>query len=180
MALHLIIDGYNLIRTSPSLSRPSAQDLDLGREALLTRLASYRRIKQRPITVVFDAAYGSPLSRKSDVFQGIKVVYSPAGTSADRVISRMAGEMGSQALVVTSDRALAAAVERAGATAIPSPEFEDRMEMAFYMDFKGDLSEDEEDGSPDRNSARQTTRKKGPSKRLPRSERRRRAKLKKV
>jgi predicted RNA-binding protein with PIN domain len=179
MALHLIIDGYNLIRTSPSLSRPSAQDLDMGREALLTRLASYRRIKHKPITVVFDAAYGSPLSRKNDVFQGIKVVYSPAGTSADRVISRMAGEMGSQALVVTSDRALSAAVERAGATAIPSQEFEDRMEMAFYMDFKGDLSEDE-DGSPDRNSARQTTRKKGPSRRLPKSERRRRAKLKKV
>ncbi len=179
MALHLIIDGYNLIRTSPSLSRPTAQDLDMGREALLTRLASYRRIKHKPITVVFDAAYGSPLSRKKDVFQGINVVYSPAGTSADRVISRMAGEMGSRALVVTSDRALSAAVERAGATSIPSPEFEDRMEMAFYMDFKGDTSEDGDD-SPDQRSARQTTRKKGPSKRLPRSERRRRARLKKV
>jgi predicted RNA-binding protein with PIN domain len=178
MALHLIIDGYNLIRTSPSLTRPQAQDLDMGREALLTRLASYRRIKPRPITVVFDAAQGSPLHRKNDVFQGIKVVYSPANTSADHVIKKMAREKGSQALVVTSDRALAEAVERDGATAIPSQEFEDRMEMAFYLDFKGDVPQDE-DGSS-RRPPRQTTRKKGPSKKLPRSERRRQAKLKKV
>ncbi len=178
MALHLIIDGYNLIRSSPSLSSAEAQDLDMGREALLSRLASYKRIKPAPITVVFDAAHGSPLSRKKDVFQGIKIVYSPAGTSADRVIINMAREKGSQALVVTSDRALANSVEKAGATAIPSLEFEDRMEMAFYVDSKGTVGEEDEYQSSRR--PRQSTRKKGPSRRLPRSQRRRKARLRKV
>jgi len=34
MALHLIIDGYNLIRQSPYLADIDARDLEAGREAL--------------------------------------------------------------------------------------------------------------------------------------------------
>ena len=39
MALHLIIDGYNLIRQSPWLSLLDARDLEEGREALLQSLS---------------------------------------------------------------------------------------------------------------------------------------------
>ena len=54
MALHLIIDGYNIIRQSPELLSKESQDLRWGREALLEKLAAYRRLKKHPITVVFD------------------------------------------------------------------------------------------------------------------------------
>ncbi|MEN8246931.1 MAG: NYN domain-containing protein [Thermodesulfobacteriota bacterium] len=54
MAVHIIIDGYNLIRQSPELSYLDRQDLQQGREALLGMLAAYKKIKHHQITVVFD------------------------------------------------------------------------------------------------------------------------------
>jgi len=55
MGLHLIIDGYNLIRQSLELSELDARDLALGREALLARLAAYRRARPAHlVTVIFD------------------------------------------------------------------------------------------------------------------------------
>ena len=58
---------------------------------------------------------------------GVKTVYSPAGQTADQVIVRMARKQGGQAMVVTSDRDLAGAVERYGATSVTAPEFEARI-----------------------------------------------------
>ncbi len=40
--MHLIIDGYNLIRQSLDLQCLEARELEAGREALLERLADYR------------------------------------------------------------------------------------------------------------------------------------------
>ena len=174
MSLYLIIDGYNLIRQSPSLSRQEARALEFGREALLARLASYKRIKPHPITVVFDAAEGPVPGETTQRSRGIKVVYSSASETADQVIYRLARNLGTQALVVTSDVALTRAVESAGATAVSSQEFEDRMEQAFYLDVKGEETEDE-DYEPSL-----STRKKGPSRRLPKAIRRRKARLKKI
>ena len=48
MGLHLIIDGYNLIRQSAELSRIDRQDITAGRDALLGHLAGYRRLKTPP------------------------------------------------------------------------------------------------------------------------------------
>jgi len=174
MGLHLIIDGYNLIRSSPGLSREEAKGLEEGRAALIERLAAYRRIKPWPITVVFDAAEGPGLGEKTEQVRGIKIVYSPAGRTADQVIIRKARKKGSQALVVTSDQALARAVEAAGAAALSSPEFEARMEMAHYFETKGAGAE-EEDFAPSL-----STRKKGPSRRPPRALRRKKARLNKI
>ncbi|MBW2060099.1 MAG: NYN domain-containing protein [Deltaproteobacteria bacterium] len=174
MALHLIIDGYNFIRQSQSLSRQEARGLGFGREALLARLASYRRIKPHPVTVVFDAAEGPIQRQTAEKTRGIKVVYSSARETADQVIIRLARRMGSQAVVVSSDQALCQAVEAAGATAVSSPEFEERMEQASCSDKKG-VEEEEEDYQPSR-----STRKKGPARRPSRAARRRKSRLSKI
>ena len=42
MSVHLIIDGFNIIRKSPELLSKESQDLRWGREALLEKLAAYR------------------------------------------------------------------------------------------------------------------------------------------
>ena len=55
MPIHIIIDGYNLIRRSKKLSAFDVQDIQLGREALIDMLATYKKIKAHRITVVFDA-----------------------------------------------------------------------------------------------------------------------------
>ena len=174
MGVHLIIDGYNVIRASDSLSRQEAHSLEDGREALLERLKAYKRLKAWPITVVFDAGAGYHLSEKSETVAGIKVVYSPAGQTADQVIVRLARVKGSKAVVVTSDRALARASEAAGATTLDSPAFEQRLEMAFFMDTKG-ASPGDEDRQPTL-----STRKKGPSRRRPKAVRLKSARLKKI
>ena len=174
VGLHLIIDGYNLIRNSPSLSGREAVGLEEGRRALLERLSAYKRIKAMPVTVVFDAAEGPHLRERTEHRAGIKVVFSGAGRTADQVIVNMARDKGARALVVTSDRALARAVTDAGATAVGSPEFEDRMEMAFYMETKGLMGEDEEP------EPTLSTRKKGPSRRSTKSVRKKAARMRKL
>ena len=44
MSIHIIIDGYNLIRQSNRLSALDNQDIQLGREALLYMLAAYKKV----------------------------------------------------------------------------------------------------------------------------------------
>jgi hypothetical protein len=78
MAVHIIIDGYNLIRQSAELSPLDRIDLQQGREALLELLAAYKKIKRHHITVVFDGTDAYSLYRQRDQVKGIKVLF-PVG-----------------------------------------------------------------------------------------------------
>ena len=89
----------------------------------------------------------------------------------------MAGEKGNKLLVITSDRALAEAVEKRDASVLDSQTFENRMEMAFYSETKGFI--DEDDPGADYDGWDLTTKKKGPSKRKSKSARKKAAKLRK-
>jgi len=175
MSLHLIIDGYNLIRRSPSLSILDRQDLERGREELIRRLALYKQARFLPITVIFDGWNQGSLSVCRTTERGIRVVFSRRGQKADEVIIRTAREMGEKAMVVTSDRQIQLEVQRHHATVIPSEEFELKMEMAAYMNQKGIDSDDFRDQSETRG-----THKKGPSRRLPKNVRRAKRRMEKL
>ena len=59
--MHILIDGYNLIRQSVDLKRFERQSLEAGRKALIDWLSRYRQRKGHRITVVFDGwVSGSP------------------------------------------------------------------------------------------------------------------------
>ena len=45
MSLHIVVDGYNVIRQSKQLSILDLRDIQEGREALLDILAEYRKSK---------------------------------------------------------------------------------------------------------------------------------------
>jgi uncharacterized protein len=160
MAIHIIVDGYNLIRQSPELSRLDRRDIALGREALIAGLAAYRTIKPHRITVVFDGVDAPGLSPARDVQRGIHIVFSRRGETADAVIARMARQEREKALVVSSDAAVARAAHACGAAAIDSPEFEFRLAQAALLQ-EADTSKEE---PPPR---RVDTRKKGTGHRLP-------------
>ena len=164
MSTHLIIDGYNLIRRSPSLSTLDKQELKKGRDELLRRLATYKQARKFPITVVFDGWNHPDLWGSRTFQQGIRVVFSRTGQKADDVIIQMAREMREKATVVTSDREVQTAAELHHATAVSSEDFEQRMDMAFHMSQKG--TEVEHTDEKERATG---TRKKGPAKRLPKS-----------
>jgi uncharacterized protein len=174
MALHIIIDGYNLIRQSNALSCLDQQDIQMGREALINSLASYKRIKGHRITVVFDGTDAEVFSQTRDQIKGIDIRFSRTGEQADAVIKRLAAQFGEKALVVTSDRDVADFAALKGATPISSPEFEERLMMAAYLEIKGadDIQED--------SGWNPTTRKKGPQRRLSKKDRRRKVKLRKL
>jgi len=174
MAIHIIIDGYNLIRQSPELSALDTQDLQLGREALVDMLAAYKKLKPHQITVVFDGTDEPSLYGNHDRAKGISLRYSHGGKSADDVIGRMARREKGRALVVSSDREVMAAAESAGAATMDSAAFEDKVSMARYMLLKGG-------GEPDESTGWQpTTRKKGPSRRLSKRKRKAKAKVEKL
>lgn len=175
MSLHLIIDGYNLIRRSPSLSILDWQDLEEGREELIRRLAIYKKARSLPITVIFDGWNQGSLSSSRTTRRGIRVVFSRRGQKADEVIIQMARKMGEGAMVVTSDRQVQLEVERHHATVIPSEDFELKMEMASYMNQKGIGSDDFSDHTETKG-----TRKKGPSRRLPKNVRKAKRRIKKL
>ncbi len=106
MAIRLIVDGYNLIRKFPPLSRAEEADFSRGREMLLEWLSQYRQKVPNPITVVFDGGKGGGLVEGRDIYKGIKVLYSPLGKTADDLIKGLVDREGEKSLVVTSDREL--------------------------------------------------------------------------
>lgn len=165
MSVHILIDGYNLIRQSATLGAIDATDIQNGRQVLLQLLAAYRKLKRHRITVVFDgmdAAWGTP---DRDNYQGITVRFSRQGESADHVLKQMGSTLREKAVVVTSDRDIISAVERSGCAVISSPAFEEKLRMAALLETGENASEADSSGwTP-------TTRKKGPRRRLPKKQR---------
>ena len=173
--MHIIIDGYNLIRQSDTLRQAERTSLEEGRKALIRRLVSYRRSRGHRISVVFDGWQNGPLSEERDREQGMDILYSCRGERADELIKRMISAAGEEIVVVTSDRGIADFAERRGYTAIPSPTFERRMEEAGAS---GDFCERDSEGEDEED--RCGGKKKGAAHRLSKRKRAALAKLKKL
>jgi len=173
MSIHIIIDGYNLIRQSNQLSTLDLQDIQLGREALVDMLAAYKKIKAHRITVVFDGTRSPLLSLQRDRQKGITIVFSHAGESADAVIKRMARREGAKALVVSSDLDIVRSVDAQGAATISAADFENKLTLSYYT---GGLESDRDAYT----GWTPTTQKKGPSRRLSKKQRKIRAKIRKL
>jgi hypothetical protein len=171
MSLHLIIDGYNLIRQSPWFSLLDARDLEEGREALLQTLAEYRRRRSQPkITVVFDGWQGGAFQESRDLFQGVGIIYSRRGERADEVIKRLLKREGNRAVVVSSDRELQDFAERVGATWVAAAEFE----MTYLRKVQPGQESEEENQTP------RGAGKKGPARRLKKRVRQKKERLRKL
>lgn len=173
MSTHIIVDGYNLIRHSPDLAPLDREDLQAGRDALITMLAEYKRVKKHRITVVFDGADTPSLYPHRANVRGISVLFSARGELADGVIKRMARKEGERALVVSSDREVQRYSHRHRATVIDSGHFEQKLLMAGGNGL-GAVYDGDETGW------QATTRKKGPSRRTPKRKRRHLRKMRKL
>lgn len=147
--------------------------MQLGREALLDDLAVYKKKTAHRITVVFDAADAPSFMQHQDRFKGISVKFSNPGESADTMIKDMTRRLREKALVVSSDRDVANGSSQNGAAVIDSPEFEERISQTV---FGGDGPWDEDTDS----GWKPTTKKKGPSRRLPKKTRKNLSRLRKL
>ena len=167
--MHIIIDGYNLIRQSDILRLHERQGLEAGRKALIHLLSGYRRSRGHRITVVFDGWLGGPPQEERDREAGIDIIYSRRGEKADEVIKRLARQHADETIVVTSDRPVMDAAIRAGVTAVASREFETRIRQTGNAPSQGPVmpSKDDDDDNP----STRGTKKKGPPRKSSRRDR---------
>jgi predicted RNA-binding protein with PIN domain len=160
--MHLIIDGYNLIGSEKGLRG----NLEQRRKDLIEKLREYQDRKGCPITVVFDGWRSGWIYQTEERVGDLTVIFSRLGEKADAVIKRIAHELGSACVVITSDGELRRLVEACGATALSSRQFALK------------VRESDEPWDPGLGSDRpRLTPKKGNPRKLSKAERRRRAKL---
>lgn len=172
----IVIDGYNLIRRSPLFHPLDRRDLQEGREALLTALGAYRRLRGHRITVIFDGWERGGTSEQVKLTAGLQVVFSRRGERADQAILRFVDKAPSGAVVVTSDRALADEVAQTGTLVLSAEEFHERLERALREADEGEFQKDDEPAS----ESSEPRRRKGPARRPSRQAKRRIIALKRL
>ena len=161
--MHIIVDGYNLIRQSDLFRHSERKSLEQGRNALIRSLAAYRKIRGHRVTVVFDGWEGGSPSEERDLAGGVEIIYSRLGEKADEVIKRLLQEGSEESLVVTSDREIATFATRRGKTAIAAASFDALLERTATGTSAAGIAVA---GNADDEDERTGTKKKGPSRRI--------------
>lgn len=125
MQEYLIIDGYNVINAWKEFETLRESSLEHAREILIEKISEYSAFKGYKGIVVFDAQEvqgdGSLLK-----MQGLDVVFTDEGETADSWIERKSHELGqkkAKVFVVTSDYAEQINVLGSGAYRISAREF---------------------------------------------------------
>jgi uncharacterized protein len=175
--MHILIDGYNLIRQSDTLRRLERVSLEAGRQALISFLAGYRRRKGHSITVVFDGWESGSAQEERDYKAGIDIIYSRRGEKADEVIKRITAHTDEEVIVVSSDREIFSFAQRRGKTALSSPEFEAIINKASD---EMPPSDDNPPQKDDEEMADRSFKKKGPAHKLSRAQRQAQVRIKKL
>jgi len=128
MAMHVIIDGYNILGVRGwTGNSSSSQDGEQVRERLIQELSQYRHRKGHPITIVFDA-WRERHAEHREHRSGVEVIYTQAGERADQVIQRMARQFGRECVVVSSDLEIVATAKDHGALTIRAQEFQGKLQ----------------------------------------------------
>ena len=175
--MHIIVDGYNLIRQSITFRQFEKKSLEEGRNALLRSLAGYRKLRGHRITVVFDGWVAGSPKEERDLAGGVEIIYSRLGEKADEVIKRLLAKGDEEILVVSSDREIVVFATRRGKSAIASAEFEERLEQCAAGTFPANASGEEE---ADEDDERPGMKRKGPSRRLSKQQRAALARIRKL
>jgi len=126
----LIVDGYNVIHAWPSLKRLLDVSLEAARDELVQRLSVYGLVSGTEVTVVFDAHHSAARANAEEVVEGVRVLFTRKGHSADHAIERIAyGATGAGDVitVATSDRFQRDLVRGMGGAVISAPELERRV-----------------------------------------------------
>jgi predicted RNA-binding protein with PIN domain len=126
----LVVDGYNVIHAWPTLKSLMNESLEAARDKLIDRLAVYAHVSGSEVTVVFDAHRTTALNNAEELNQGVRVIYTRKGHSADHAIERIAyatqGD-GDPLTVATSDRFQRDLVRGVGGAVISALELERRV-----------------------------------------------------
>lgn len=126
----LIVDGYNVIHAWPSLKRLLDVSLEAARDKLVDRLSVYGLVTGAEVTVVFDAHHSAARANAEELVEGVRVMFTRKGHSADHAIERIAYDAagtGDMITVATSDRFQRDLVRGMGGAVVSALELERRV-----------------------------------------------------
>jgi predicted RNA-binding protein with PIN domain len=126
----IIVDGYNVIHAWVPLKRLLDVSLEAARDKLIERLGVYAMVSGAEVTVVFDAHHSAARMNSEEMIEGVRVVFTRKGHSADTVIERTAYSAvaaGDTITVATSDRTQRDMVRGMGGAVIDARELERRV-----------------------------------------------------
>lgn len=107
----MIVDGYNVLRSGSRYQNITRQPdytddaFNKARETLINDVVSYAGREMRAI-IVFDAGKNQYSTGSQETVGGVRIMFSPAGSSADKIIEKLAHDARArrvETLVVTSD-----------------------------------------------------------------------------
>ena len=145
MAMHrhriLIVDGFNVIRSGSRYRNVKGPNPDYdhdwynrAREMLINDVVNYAGREYRA-TVVFDGGGNVESTGEATSVGGVTVVFSPAGSPADKVIEKLAfegREHGYEVIVVTSDAAIQDTVFGLGVDRMSAEGFSIELERYYH------------------------------------------------
>ncbi|MBL69809.1 MAG: hypothetical protein CMO74_15430 [Verrucomicrobiales bacterium] len=105
--VRILVDGYSLLHAWSGLAPGKPRHSSTARDALVRILTQYRDAINTPLTIFFDGS-GAPPSTPDPIFsEGIEVLYSKKGQTADDLIERTAYRLKpfGEALAITNDYA---------------------------------------------------------------------------
>ncbi|HEY6875284.1 MAG TPA: NYN domain-containing protein [Candidatus Dormibacteraeota bacterium] len=123
----LIVDGYNIVHAWPDLKGLIRFSLEAARDRLVERMAVFAQVRGADVTVVFDAHRTTAKANSTQTVDGVHVVFTRKGHSADHAIERLAYALadGSDPITVaTSDRFQRDLVRGMGGAVISALELE--------------------------------------------------------
>jgi predicted RNA-binding protein with PIN domain len=132
----LLVDGYNVLRSSGAYAHLTEETPDhthdafnIARQTLVTDVATFAG-REYEATVVFDGGGNPSSTGEPRMVAGIRVIFSPAQTTADSVIEELARTAvlrGDDVVVVTSDAATQWTVFRDKVTRMSAAGFSEEM-----------------------------------------------------
>ena len=130
MQEYLVVDGYNVIYAWPDLARHKLSDIEHARYSLISILADYSSLCGQKVVVVFDAHQQKNHTCNVECIDGVDVIYTRSGETADTLIERLSGELlcRGEVYVVTSDWAEQVIVFGRGAYRMTPGELRTRIE----------------------------------------------------
>ena len=128
---HLLVDGYNLIKSSHFFHRPE-QSLEQARLGLQRALDAHSRRTQSKITLYYDGDGADDLARQSR-YGDIQIIFSRSPETADDLImSATQDKHGAKWLrVISSDREIRRCAERHKIRSTRSEDFLDELDAAL-------------------------------------------------
>jgi|SRR5215469_2371452 len=113
----ILVDGYNVIKNTPSLRAVESKSLAAARDLLISQLVNRYRHTPHQVIVVFD---GSSTGEQVSHDRRVRIIYSRHGETADNVIARLAAQArvaGQEVELYSDDREVQQSVARQGGKA---------------------------------------------------------------